>query len=280
MLWLVVLVITSQADAGATFATRMRQPALREAAACEALKADGDEPCVVSDVLESIDAKRAPVFVVFFHHDWQADAGRLTGHFELFDGSGTHLRWYANANMLNDGDAILRPSRGPLLIAQVLPTQPERGASTIQSLHVTSVAAPTVPMLNLAVGPPTSESVALRTMPAVPGKLECHGDVCVQTGTLKWTETAPAFSWDWRASCAEECRVEIGPRVVLRAGKPAAVFRWKPSASAVQGPTGSADGGFLRYELRAETQALESFIVGHGEPLSAPGEHSHVCSSP
>lgn len=267
MLTLIAFTIASQVDAGSSFTERMRDPARRNDAACEALKPEDAEPCVVSSVLESIDAKGAAVFLVFFHHESQTEqSDRPLGHFELFDRTGTHLRWYENANVLRDDDVILRPANRPLVVVQSINHQTacdER--SMVQTLHVISVAAPTSPLLNVIVGPSTADSIVVKTVPAVEPAMQCSGCICV--GPVSGSEVAPAFTWSWAARCAADCRVELGPREALRAGRPVAVFRWKPAATKIEGARGATDAGFLRYEPRAEDAAIDAFTARHGISL-------------
>ncbi len=268
MLWLLTLSLLAQLDAGASFVDRIRDPARRNEAVCAALTWDDPGPCVVRSVIESVDARREPLFVVFFRdHGETEDAGMPTGHFEVFDAHGKHLTWFANANALQDRDVLLRPTTGPLLVAQAMAQDVECGPScVVQTLQLISIADPQHPLLSVIIGPPTAEKVVVRTLPANPGKLECYADVCGQVGFGEVHLVAPAFTWSWKASCDVQCKVELGPTAELTKGHPAATFRWQPGWTSFQGPRGAAGGGFLRYDSRNEDAAIDAFSRGHGLP--------------
>ncbi|MDP3503833.1 MAG: hypothetical protein Q8S33_26080 [Myxococcales bacterium] len=239
-------VLTQAVGAPSGFGTCMRSPKLREVAACTAAQAarlpGEDEKCVVNHVIETVGPLGKPVFMIFFGHDWGSGGpGKALGHFEVFDEGGRHLDWFANANVLDDGDTVFVAARAPAMVVQHILLEPSCGRATseasalmVQSVHVISLASPDRPLLSVFVGPPTRETYVVRTFPQ---KCETStlGDVS-STICGSNEERAPAFEWSWGAACASgKCRLAIGPTKELKSGRSMAEFRWSPGCRLSEG---------------------------------------------
>jgi len=258
-----------QLDAGpSSFALRMREPAQREAAACEAyavLQSNEFEACAVNHVLETQGPRGRPVFLVFFAHGFDGeDAGVPVGHFEVFDEFSRHLVWAGNANVLGPRDVVLQPTTGPAFVAQAgLYGAPCADAASLQGVQVISLADPGVPLLAVIAGPPSRETRVERT--SEPTKPYCMGDVCVGPISGQWLESV--FSWSWAARCrANACELTLGPVD----GGVAARYRWRAGARRIDGPWGAPDGGFLRLRLEDEWRGISAFSAAHDPNVRCP----------
>lgn len=290
MLFLLVTGVALQVDKGVSqFAERIRSSALRDEVACAALQRSRefgtDEKCAVNHVIESAGPEGKTVFIVFFRRAWAGAPGKPIGHFEVFDEEGLHLKWFMNANVLDPTDRVLQLGGAPAVVVQQLHNEVPCGEATssatallVQTVHVVSLAAPERPILSLFIGPPTRETAVVRKQPGT-CETETMGDVAMTLcGPLE--ERAPAFAWTWSVVCrAQSCTLSVGPSKAVRAGRGTAAFRWA-EAQQVLGPSGSADGGFMKFDAANEGMALAAFTAGHGFPVGCGKRVEEKCPDP
>ena len=119
MLTLVAAVVAVSATT-LPFAASIRDRSQRNAAGCEALsrleaksETTFDETCRVTHVIETVDDRHRPVFVVFFGTDTsESRDDAATGHFEVFNASGLAAPVADRANFMSRWRPGGRASRG------------------------------------------------------------------------------------------------------------------------------------------------------------------------